>query len=406
MTMQGGLQGRGQRGQMSNGGRIPRGDRRRDDALAEVSDPRQVGEATTYYNRPMLKKPTWKWFIPFYMFIGGLGGGVALIGGLADIFGGKRHRATVRRARYIALVVALISPLLLILDLGRPSRFHHMLRVFKVSSPLNVGTWILFVFGLTSGAQAARQAAEDNFILKRESRLGRLARLLPSKPLSLAQALLGLGLGGYTGILLAVTAIPLLATAGLLLGPLFLATAVASGAAALTLLAGLRLVRSSHTDTTDEDDEEARADVETLATLSTATQLGLEIAREAVTPRTIGRPLRQGPWATVYRVGAVGGGMLMPLALRLPAQLRGRPVGRALSITAATLTLAGAMAERFAIVEAGMQSADDPHAYQEFTAGKVGSARPTPEQQALMAPKTRSAKPHIAAKDTRYVSGH
>jgi formate-dependent nitrite reductase membrane component NrfD len=401
MTMQGGLQGRGQRGQMSGGGGAPRGDRRRADALAEVSDSRQVGEATTYYNRPMLKKPTWKWFIPFYMFIGGLGGGVALIGGLADIFGGKRHRATVRRARYIALIVALVSPLLLILDLGRPQRFHHMLRVFKVSSPLSVGTWILFAFGLTSGAQAARQAAEDNFILKRESRLGRLARLLPSKPLSLAQALLGLGMGGYTGVLLAVTAIPLLATAGLLLGPLFLATAVASGAAALALLAGLRLGRSSRADFSDEDDEEARADVETLATLSTATQLGLEIAREAVTPQTIGRPLRHGPWATVYRVGAVGGGMLMPLALRLPAQLRGRPVGRALSITAATLTLAGAVAERFAIVEAGMQSADDPHAYQEFTAGKVGSARPTPEQQALMAPKTKGAKPHIAAKDTR-----
>ncbi len=401
MTMQGGLEGRGQRGQIS-GERIPRADGRRNDALAEVPDTSQVGAATSYYNRPMLKKPTWKWFIPFYMFIGGLGGGVALIGGLADLFGGPRHRATVRRARYIALVVALISPLLLILDLGRPQRFHHMLRVFKVSSPLNIGTWILFAFGLTSGAQAARQAAEDNFILKRESWLGRLARLLPGKPLSLAQALLGLGLGGYTGILLAVTAIPLLATAGLLLGPLFLATAVASGAAALALLAGLRLGRSSHADANDEEDEEeARADVETLATLSTATQLGLEIAREAVTPRTIGRPLRHGPWATVYRVGAVGGGMLMPLALRLPAQLRGRPVGRALSITAATLTLAGAVAERFAIVEAGMQSADDPYAYQEFTAGKVGSARPTPEQQALMAPKTRSAKPHIAAKDTR-----
>jgi formate-dependent nitrite reductase membrane component NrfD len=376
MTMQGGLEGRGQRGQTS-GERIPRADKRRNDALAEVSDTHQVGEATTYYNRPMLKKPTWKWFIPFYIFIGGLGGGVALIGGLADIFGGRRHRATVRRARYIALAAALISPLLLILDLGRPQRFHHMLRVFKVSSPLSVGTWILLAFGLTSGAQAARQAAEDNFIVKRESRLGRLARLLPGKPLSLAQALLGLGLGGYTGILLAATAIPLWATAG------------------------LRLGRSSHADASDEDEEEARADVETLATLSTATQLGLEIAREAMTPRTIGRPLRHGPWATVYRVGAVGGGMLMPLALRLPAQLRGRPVGRALSITAATLTLAGAVAERFAIVEAGKQSADDPHAYQEFTAGKVGSARPTPEQQALMAPKTKGAKPHIAAKDTR-----
>ena len=393
MTMDRGLQGRGRVGdgarQMMEEGRG-----------SDIAEMGQVNAPTSYYNRPMIKKPGWKWYIPFYIFIGGLGGGVALIGGLADLFGGRRHRATVRRARYIALVAGLISPLMLILDLGRPRRFHHMLRVFKVSSPLNVGTWILLVFGLTSAAQAARQAAEDNFILKRESRLGRLARLLPSKPLSLAQALLGLGLGGYTGILLAATAIPLLATAGLLLGPLFLATAVASGAAALALLAGLRWGRTSHADAA-EDDEVARADIETLATLSTATQLGLEIAREAVTPQTIARPLRHGTWATVYRVGAVGGGMLMPLALRLPAQLRGRPVGRALSITAATLTLAGALAERFAIVEAGKQSADDPYAYQEFTSGKVGSARPTSEQQALMAPRTRGAKPHIAAKDTR-----
>ncbi|MGE5334810.1 MAG: NrfD/PsrC family molybdoenzyme membrane anchor subunit, partial [Nitrososphaerota archaeon] len=266
-------------------------------------------------------------------------------------------------------------------------------RVFKASSPLSVGTWILLTFGLISGAQAARQAAEDNFILRRESWLGRLARLLPGKPLSLAQALLGLGLGGYTGILLAATAIPLWATAGVLLGPLFLATAVASGAAALALLAGLR--RGS------PDDDEARADVETLATISTATQLGLEVAREAITPHAIGQPLRRGKWATVYRVGAVGGGMLMPLALRLPAQVRGRPVGRAIAITAATLTLAGTLAERFAIVEAGMESSDDLQAYQEYSWGRTGSARPTPEQQALIAPITKGTKRHIAAKDTR-----
>ncbi len=206
-----------------------------------------------------------------------------------------------------------------------------------------------------------------------------------------------MGLGGYTGILLAATAIPLWATAGLLLGPFFLATAVASGAAALALLAGLR--RGTPDD--DGEADEARAEVETLATISTAAQLGLEVAREAMTPHTIGKPLRRGRWATIYRVGAIGGGMLMPLALRLPAQVRGRPVGRAISITAATLTLAGAVAERFAIVEAGMQSADDPQAYQEYSWSRLGSARPTPEQQALMAPKTKGAKPHIAARDSR-----
>ena len=185
MTMERGrqqMQGaqRSRRGSMRDATtRIPQGDGRHGDALADVTERHADVAAMSYYERPMIKKPTWRWYIPFYMFIGGLGGGVALIGGLADLCGGRRHRATVRRARYIALVAALISPLLLIFDLGRPKRFHHMMRVFKVSSPLNVGTWILFVFGLTSGAQAARQAAEDNFILKRESRLGRLARLLP-----------------------------------------------------------------------------------------------------------------------------------------------------------------------------------------------------------------------------------
>ena len=387
-----------QRGQHRSG-RIPQADGRHGDALADMTQRRTEVAGTSYYERPMIKKPTWRWYIPLYFFIGGLGGGAALIGGLADLFGGPRHRATVRRARYIALVAALISPLLLLFDLGRPRRFHHMLRVFKASSPLSVGTWILLAFGLTSGFQAARQAAEDDFILKRESLLGRLARLLPGKPLSLAQALLGLGLGGYTGILLAATAIPLWATAGILLGPLFLATAVASGAAALALLAGLRW-GSSRNDS-DEDEDAARTEVEALATVSTAAQLGVEIAREAMTPHAIGQPLRRGKWATLYRVGAVGGGMLAPLALRLPAQVRGKPVGRAISITAASLTLVGALAERFAIVEAGKQSADDPQAYQDYTAGRLGSARPTPEQQALMAPKVRGTNSHIAARDTR-----
>lgn len=387
MTMESGLS------KSARDDRNGRDQRANGDRRDGMSESRPASEGASYYNHPMIKKPTWKWFIPLYFFIGGVGAGVALIGGLADLLGGERHRATVRHARYIALIAAIISPVLLILDLGRPQRFHHMLRVFKVSSPLSVGTWILLAFGVTSGAQAARQAAEDNFILKRESFLGRLARLLPGKPLSLAQVTLGLGLGGYTGVLLSATAIPLWATAGVLMGPLFLATAVASGAAALALLAGLR--RGT------PDDDDARADVETIATLSTATQLGLEIARETMTPHAIAKPLRQGTWATVYRVGAVGGGMLMPLALRLPAQVRGRPVGRAIAVTAATLTLAGALAERFAIVEAGKQSADDPQAYQELSSGVPGSARPTPEQQALMAPRTNGTRPRIAAKDTR-----
>ncbi|HEV2237316.1 MAG TPA: NrfD/PsrC family molybdoenzyme membrane anchor subunit, partial [Ktedonobacterales bacterium] len=190
------------------------------DAAAGATDP-----AATYYQRPMIKRPTWKWYIPLYFFLGGVAGGAAAIGAAADLFGGRRHRATVRYARYLSMSLVPVCALLLIFDLGRPTRFHHMLRVFKGASPLSVGTWILSAFGLTSGVLAARQLAEDEIVIRRESMPGRLARLLPGRPFAAAHGVLGLALGGYTGVLLAATATPLWAGTGLLLGPIFLTAA-------------------------------------------------------------------------------------------------------------------------------------------------------------------------------------
>jgi formate-dependent nitrite reductase membrane component NrfD len=331
----------------------------------------------------MIKRPTWKWYIPLYFFIGGVAGGAAFLGGMAQLFGGEHHRATVRHARWIALIGALLSPLLLIADLGRRGRFHHMLRILKFSSPMSVGTWILTTSGMISGVAAVKQAAEDDFILPRQSRIGRLARAVPNGPLSLLQAVFGLGLGGYTGVLVAVTAVPLWFAGVLLLGPLFLATSLASGASLLALLALFR--RHKATAVTAASDEQARAEVEQVATVAAAAQLGLSVARELATPQQVARPLRTGLWGAIYQVSAVGAGMLAPLALRLPAQVRGRAVGRSISAAAATLSLVGALAERFAIVEAGKQSADDPLAYQEMTKSKPGEARPTATQQAQRA---------------------
>jgi formate-dependent nitrite reductase membrane component NrfD len=344
--------------------------------------------STTYYGRPMIKPPHWKWYIPLYFFLGGVAAGAALIGGLAELAGGPRHRATVRHARYLSVVLAALCPLPLIADLGRPERFHHMLRVVKVSSPLNLGTFVLTGFGLTSGALAARQAAEDNFILRRDGALGRVARCLPSKPLATLHALLGIALGGYTGTLLAVTAVPLWAAAGVLLGPLFLATAVASGAAALTLV-GLA-ARQSH---------EALGELETVEGIAAVAQLGLVAAREALIPARIKAPLARGRWAAVFRLGAVGGGMLGPLALRLIVRLSGRRVGTIVAAVAATLTLLGALAERFALVEAGKLSAKDPLAYQALTRGEPGEARPTPAQQARRTSAIPQFSQGIAARD-------
>ncbi len=342
----------------------------------------------TYYGRPMIKRPTWSWFIPLYFFLGGIAGGAAAIGAAADLVGGRRHRATVRRARYLSVVLAAICPPLLVVDLGRPARFHHMLRVFKLSSPLSVGTWILSGFGLASGALAARQALDDGLLPRQENLLpARLLRRVPTAPLSALHGLLGLGLGGYTGVLLTATAVPLWAAAGLLLGPLFLCTALASGGAALTLLGALSRSGSA----------QARREIAAVESTAAVAQLGLALAREMLVSPEIARPLRRGVWGPVWRLGAVGGGMSTPLALRLAMRLSGRRIGPALDATLAALTLAGALTERFALIEAGKLSADDPRAYQALTRGAPGEARPTPQQQAARAGSVPAYQPHLVA---------
>lgn len=349
----------------------------------DTSSAQNSAAPTTYYGRPMIKKPTWKWPIPLYFFLGGVAGGAALIGAAAEILGGNRHKTTVRHARYLAVVLAMICPIPLIQDLGRPSRFHHMLRVFKVTSPLNVGTFILTAFGGVSGVLAAKQAAEDNVVVKRESGLGRFLRALPSGPFTAIHGLLGVALGGYTGVLLAITAVPLWAAAGILLGPLFLATSIASGAAALTLMG---LMRRGET-------EEARRDVEAIETAAAVAQIGVVVAREALIPPKIKEPLQRGLWGRVWQFGAVGGGIVGPLALRLAVKVSGRRTGTAISAVASTLALAGALAERYALTEAGKLSAEDPLAYQELTRGAPGQARLTAAEQARKAPTTQPFKP-------------
>ena len=205
--------------------------------------------------------------------------------------------------------------------------------------------------------------------------------------------LLGIGLGGYTGVLLAVTAIPLWAAGGVLLWPLFLATALASGAGALTLIAlafGKR----------DRESEHARETVETVEVISAVAQAALFSARDVAVTQRVNQPLRRGRWGALYRIGALGGGVATPLALRLVARFLGPRAARTLSAIAATLTVVGALAERLAIVEAGKLSAKDPLAYQDTTAGGPGVARKTPHEQALNAPQSPAFRPRIAASDT------
>jgi hypothetical protein len=169
------------------------------------------GAPRSYYGQPVIKEPVWTPEIPWYFFAGGLGGASA---GLAYLAGRTGNDALARRAWLVALGGVGVSPVLLISDLGVPSRFLNMLRMFKVTSPMSVGSWILAGSGTATGV-AALHSVTGAF-----PRLAAVAR--PSA------ALLGLPLSTYTAALIAQTAVPVWHEARRELPVIFAAGAAAS----------------------------------------------------------------------------------------------------------------------------------------------------------------------------------
>src|SRR5258708_19037255 len=147
----------------------------------------------------MLKEPVWKWSIPAYFYVGGLSGACAVLGGSADLLAGPGMVRVSGQCRLMAATGSAASGVLLIADLGRPARFLNMLRVFRPSSPMNIGTWILSTFGACAGLAALPA------VLAVPNPIRRLA-----DGAGIGAGVIGLPLTGYTGVLLANTAVPLL----------------------------------------------------------------------------------------------------------------------------------------------------------------------------------------------------
>jgi hypothetical protein len=184
-------------------------------------------EFRSYYGRPVVKAPVWRHDIAAYLFTGGLAAGSALLAAGGDATG----RPALRRAgRITSLGAILASTYFLVNDLGRPARFHHMLRVAKPTSPMSVGTWILTAFGTAAGAAAVAEAAP---LLPERGVLGLARKLLP--PIGTAgqygAAVAAPALATYTAVLLADTATPSWHAAYQELPFVFAGSALASGAA-------------------------------------------------------------------------------------------------------------------------------------------------------------------------------
>jgi formate-dependent nitrite reductase membrane component NrfD len=283
---------------------------------------------TSYYGRPIVKPPVWKPEIPFYFFFGGLAGSSAVLAATATF---AERPALARRAWAGAFVGVTVSPLLLIKDLGKPSRFINMLRVFKVTSPMNVGAWLLLANGGATSLAAGLNLLD-------ERRRGGAPELLA--------AALGAPLATYTAALVTHSAIPAWSEARREMPFVFAASATASAAGAAML-------------TVPADEAEP------------ARRLGIAaaLAEEAVTMAMHGR---LGSLADAYEKGRAGkfgkaaraltaAGALAFAAGDPALPLHFSPRRRsALSVAGGALLLAGSVCKRWSVFKAGFQSAEDP----------------------------------------------
>jgi polysulfide reductase-like protein len=193
--------------------------------------PRKPG----YYGQPVVKPPVWTWEIPLYFFFGGMAGMSAVIASGAIIF---HHLDLARAALWIAAIGgAVISPILLIMDLGRPRLFLNMLRVFKHRSAMSMGAWILSGFGICAvpGLIALELHAQQIF----PGTLDQLLRLAAGIFI-FGSAIFGTLLATYTGVLIGATAIPAWFLHRTLL-PIHFGTAGLGSAAAMLELLGHRI---------------------------------------------------------------------------------------------------------------------------------------------------------------------
>ena len=197
---------------------------RHDVALHSQSFPyvpsKQSTTSPSYYDRPMLKEATWIWSIPTYFYVGGVAGVSAAFGAAAQVFAPESMRSLVTRSRWIGTFGGALSAALLIHDLGRPERFLYMLRVFRPSSPMSMGSWILSIFSTCMGGAAVLPFGP------------RFLRPL-AYPLGLLGGVLGLGLSGYTGVLISQTAVPVWQVSYRTMPVMFLASGTAASAAFL-----------------------------------------------------------------------------------------------------------------------------------------------------------------------------
>jgi Ni/Fe-hydrogenase subunit HybB-like protein len=284
------------------------------------SDTRAQRDGAGYAGRPVTKAPAWHGLVAWDMLFNGLTTGLFLAAALGELAAPEVFTRVAKVAYPLALPLLLADLLCLVLDLGDPLRFHHMLRVFKPTSPMSLGTWCLTVYSLPLTVAAALSLLPAEWpALEWARKAAVVLGLLPA-----------LGSAAYKGVLLSTNAQPGWRDARWL-GGYLTNSALLLGCAAMLALSVLM----------------GQENATTILRPALVLLLVLNVAPLCLLVANLSPAL-----ARVYtrrercRLAAlcIGGGTLVPLCLLL---FRGRPL---LVLAAVLLLLAGSLATRYVIV--------------------------------------------------------
>jgi hypothetical protein len=283
---------------------------------------------TGYYGVPLLKEPQWKPEVPIYFFVGGAAGASAVIANAASWLSDDRE--LVRSARWVAAGGGMLSSALLIKDLGVPSRFLNMLRVFKPQSAMSMGAWTLSAFSSFAAASAFANLVQQ-----------KLGRSLPVTIVENAASALagatGLVMSSYTGVLIGATVVPVWNQNVATLPLHFAASGVNCAVSALELLGS-----------------ENSSALNLLGMSASAYEIYEGFELETKRDR-VNEPLHKGWSGAIVRAGGVLSGPV-PMGLRIAYAVTGNIKLRR---AAAWSSIAGSLLTRFGWVQAGKASARD-----------------------------------------------